>query len=103
MGAAATGIGAADMFSADDPDARSSADEELRNTPVPNADGWSYRPFEQVAETREHHITLIRDADGETVEMTLPSFVERGDELDQIALLVIRARERWRDLKGLGA
>ena len=91
------------MFSADDRGARSSGEEEPRNTPVPDADGWSYRPFEQVPETREHHITLIRDEDGETVEMTLPSFVERGDELDQIALLVIRARERWRDLKGLGA
>ena len=33
---------------------------------------------------------------------TLPSFVEQGDELAEIALLVIRARERWRELKGLG-
>jgi hypothetical protein len=35
--------------------------------------------------------------------MTLPSFVQRGDELDQIALVVIRARQRWREVKGLGA
>jgi hypothetical protein len=91
------------MFSSDDADARAAADEATRSTPVPDADGWSYLPFEQVPETREHHITLIRDRDGETIEMTLPSFVERGDELDQIAGLVIRARERWREIKGLGA
>ncbi|MBV9916281.1 MAG: hypothetical protein JO153_07230 [Solirubrobacterales bacterium] len=91
------------MFSADDAEARAGTDEGSRTTPVHGADGWSYLPFERNEETREHHITLIRDEDGETVEMTLPSFVERGDELGQIALLVIQARERWRDLKGLGA
>jgi hypothetical protein len=70
--------------------------------PVEGADGWSYLPFERDEQTREHRITLVRD-DGETVRMTLPSFVERGDELAEIARLVIRARERWRELKGLGA
>jgi hypothetical protein len=91
------------MFSADDADERSAADEQPRTTPVPGADGWSYAPFDQDPDTREHEITLIRDEDGETVEMTLPSFVQRGDELDQIALIVIRARQRWREVKGLGA
>ncbi|MBV9196145.1 MAG: hypothetical protein JO168_18570 [Solirubrobacterales bacterium] len=91
------------MFSADDAESRATADEGQRTIPVPGADGWSFMPFERNDETREHHITLVRDADGETVEMTLPSFVERGDELDQMAVLVIRARERRRDLKGLGA
>jgi hypothetical protein len=28
--------------------------------------------------------------------------VERGDELGEFLLLVIRARERWRELKGVG-
>ncbi len=32
----------------------------------------------------------------------MPAFVEQGDELGEIALLVIRARERWRELKGVG-
>jgi hypothetical protein len=90
------------MFSADDADERSAGDE-ARTSPVPDAEGWSYLPFEEVEETREHHITLVREEDGETVEMTLPSFVQRGDELDQIALIVIRARQRWREVKGLGA
>jgi hypothetical protein len=91
------------MFSADDADERAAAGEQPRTTPVPGADGWSYAPFEEIPDTREHHITLIRDEDGETVEITLPSFVQRGDELDQIALIVITARQRWREVKGLGA
>lgn len=90
------------MFSADDADARGAGDERPQTTPVPGAEGWRYLPFERYDDTREHHITLVRESDGETIEMTLPSFVERGDELDQIAAVVIRARERWREVKGLG-
>lgn len=89
------------MFSAEDDQAGASRDEAAAKLPVTGAEGWSYLPFERNDETAEHHITLERD-DGVKVEMTLPSFVERGDELREIALLVIRARERWRDLKGLG-
>jgi hypothetical protein len=70
-------------------------------TPVAGADGWSYLPFEHSEETDEHRITLERD-DGVRVGMTLPAFVEQGDELREIALQVIRARERWHELKGLG-
>jgi hypothetical protein len=76
--------------------------EDVTRYPVPGADGWVFLPLERNDETREHHITLERD-DGERVEMTLPSFVEQGDELQEIARLVIRARERWGELKGLGA
>jgi hypothetical protein len=32
----------------------------------------------------------------------MPDFVEQGDELGEIALFVIRARQRRRELKGLG-
>ena len=35
---------------------------------------------EQDDKTREHHIALVREEDGETVERTLPSFVQRGDD-----------------------
>jgi hypothetical protein len=90
------------MFSAEDDDAGAGTGPPGGRTPVTGAEGWSFLPFERNEDTAEHHITLERDEDEERVEMTLPSFVERGDELEQIALLVIRARERWRDLKGLG-
>ena len=88
------------MFSADD-GPQSAGGETAGRFPVPGADGWWFLPLERNDETREHHVTLERE-DGERVEMTLPSFVEHGDELQEIAVLVIRARERWRDLKGLG-
>ena len=89
------------MFSADDQgETRADDGQQEARTPVTGADGWSYLPFERNEETGEHRITLVRD--GLEVAMTLPAFVEQGDELREIALQVIRARERWRDLKGLG-
>jgi hypothetical protein len=79
----------------------SPVDDEGR-VAVAGADGWRYLPFRQDERTGEHEITLVRDDDGEEVRFTMPAFVERGDELGEIALLVIRARERWRELKGVG-
>ncbi|HEY5430800.1 MAG TPA: hypothetical protein VIK04_16915 [Solirubrobacteraceae bacterium] len=70
-------------------------------TPITGADGWAYLPFERSEETGEHRITLEGE-DGVQVQMTLPAFVAQGDELREIALQVIRAWERWHDLKGLG-
>lgn len=70
---------------------------------VAGADGWRYKPFEHDTAHHMHRITLVRDADGEEVSFTLPDFVEQGDEIGAVALVVIRARERWRELKGLGA
>jgi hypothetical protein len=99
------------MFSAEDgqEEARPDGGQEKAGagggqgrTPVTGAAGWSYLPFEHNEETDEHRITLERD-DGLQVGMTLPAFVEQGDELREIAFQVIRARERWRELKGLGA
>ena len=71
--------------------------------PVAGADGWRYEPFEHDAAHNEHRITLVHDEDGEKRSFALPDFVEQGDELGEVALLVIRARRRWRKLKGLGA
>ena len=76
-------------------------DDEGR-VPVADAEGWFYRPFEHDDATGDHLITLVREEDGEEISFTLPHFVEQGDELSEITQLVIRARERWRELKGLG-
>ena len=83
------------------PPAENPVDDQSR-VPVTGADGWYYLPFEKLEDSGAHVVRLVRE-DGVQVEMTLPAFVEQGDELGEIALLVIRARERWRDLKGLGA
>jgi hypothetical protein len=90
------------MFSDDPTDPGASPVDDAGRIPVAGADGWHYEPFERDEATGEHRITLVRDTDGEEVRLTLPAFVEQGDELGEIALLVIRARERWRELKGLG-
>jgi hypothetical protein len=90
------------MFNDDPTDPGASPIDDEGRIPVAGAEGWLYRPFERDDATGEHRITLVREEDGEEVQMTLPSFVEQGDELGEIALLVIRARERWRELKGVG-
>jgi hypothetical protein len=90
------------MFDDDPTDPGTSPVDDEGRVPVAGADGWRYEPFERDDATGEHHITLVREEDGEEVRFTMPSFVEQGDELGEIALLVIRARQRWRELKGLG-
>jgi len=90
------------VFRAEDMGSQNDPADTGHRTPVSGAKGWSYLPFEHSAETGEHRIRLVRD-DGVEVAFTVPSFVEQGEELGEMALLVIRARERWRDVKGLGA
>jgi hypothetical protein len=77
-------------------------DDEGR-IPVADTDGWYYLPFERDEATGDHRITLVREEDGERWTFTLPHFVEQGDELSEIAQIIIRARNRWRELKGVGA
>jgi hypothetical protein len=91
------------MFDDDPVDTDASPVDDEGRVPVAGADGWLYLPFERDEGSGEHRITLVRESDGEEVRLTLPAFVEQGDELGEIALLVIRARSRWRELKGLGA
>jgi hypothetical protein len=91
------------MFDDDPTDPGASPVDDEGRVAVAGAEGWLYLPFERDDATGEHRITLLREEDGEEVRLTLPSFVEQGDELGEIALLVIRARQRWRELKGLGA
>ena len=84
------------MFDDDPIDPGASPVDAEGRVPVAGAEGWRYEPFERDDATGEHRITLFREEDGEEVRMTLPGFVEQGDELGEIALLVIRAHERWR-------
>jgi hypothetical protein len=91
------------MFNDDPTDPGASPVDDQGRVPVAGADGWHYMPFERDDSTGEHRITLVREEDGEEVRFILPAFVEQGDELGEITRLVIRARMRWRELKGLGA
>ena len=74
--------------------------DEHGRVPLEGMDGWSLVPFE--AEGEQRRITLERE-DGVQAVITVPEFVARGDELSEIARLVARARDRWDELKGLGA
>jgi hypothetical protein len=92
------------MYDDDPTDPAHSPIDSQGRTPVggEGGEGWLYLPLERDDATGEHRITIVREEDGEEVKFTLPSFVEQGDELGEITLLVIRARQRWRELKGLG-
>ena len=76
--------------------------ENAGRVAIPDTDGWSYLPFEHDEERSEHRVRIVKE-DGTEAAFTVPDYVEQGDELGQIARLVIQARERWRELKGLGA
>jgi hypothetical protein len=76
--------------------------DDQGRVPVAGADGWYYLPFRRDEASGVQRITLVREEDDEETTFTLPDFVQQGDELGEIALLVIRARERWRELKGVG-
>ena len=74
---------------------------EQNRLPVAGAEDWFYLPFERLEDSDEHRVTLVRNE--HQIGMTLPLFIDKGEELGEIALLVIRAHERWREEKGLGA
>jgi hypothetical protein len=76
--------------------------DDRGRVPVPGADGWYYLPFSRDEASGDQQITLVRDEDDEETTLTLPDYVAQGDELNEIARLVIRARQRWRELKGVG-
>jgi hypothetical protein len=90
----------------DDDARRPATPVEGGRVPVPGVEGWSMLPFEHIegegTSSGAHRITLVSDG-GSEAELTLPAFVEQGDELEEILRLVVRARERWAKLKGLGA
>jgi hypothetical protein len=68
---------------------------------VPQTEGWSYRPLEK-QDDGAHRVTLAHEQ-GAELWFIVPSFVERGEELGEIARVVIRAHDRWHELEGLGA
>jgi hypothetical protein len=70
---------------------------------VPGVDGWSYLAFDVDGDREQRVIRAARDSDGAEIELSVPLFVEKGEDIAAVAATVIRARERWEDLQGLGA
>lgn len=75
------------------------SDQEV--SPIEGAERWSYGPFEHGNERGPIKIPLVRD-DGLSAEFSVPDFVNDPEDLRTIALVVINAREKWDDVKGLG-
>jgi hypothetical protein len=76
------------------------SDQEV--SPIEGAERWSYGPFEHGHERGPIKIPLVRE-DGLSAEFSVPDFVQDPEDLRQIALVVINAREKWDDVKGMGA
>jgi hypothetical protein len=74
--------------------------DEAGNVAIPNAPGWHYLPFHDDGD----HITIVleRDTDGCRLVLSLPSIVQRGVELGEIAKLVITSQERADHAKTAG-
>jgi hypothetical protein len=74
--------------------------DESGNVAISDAPGWRYLPFRDDGD----HVTIVleRDADGCRLELSLPSIVQRGNELAEIAKLVITAQERADHAKTMG-
>jgi hypothetical protein len=68
---------------------------------VPGVDGWTYLPFDKNGDQRV--LGVVRGSDGLEIRFSVPTFVEHGDDIASVAIAVIRARERWEELEGLGA
>jgi hypothetical protein len=73
---------------------------EPGRTAIGNDARWSYLPVESDGDSLT--ITLVREGDGLELRFTVPSVVQQGGELEQIASLVIGAQDRADSLKGLG-
>jgi hypothetical protein len=68
---------------------------------IGDSPGWRYRSIE--AHGDRLNVTVVRDSDGCELGITVPSVVQRGDELGEITRIVIGAQERIDHTKGMGA
>ncbi len=71
-------------------------------TEITGAPGWRYLPFEQQGGDAVA-VTVVRKDDGCELRFIVPTVVQRGTELGQIAKIVIGAQERVDRSEGLGA
>jgi hypothetical protein len=68
---------------------------------VPNAAGWRYL---LIAPDGDDTIAVtLEGPDRARVRFTVPAFLSRGEELGEVARIVIRARDRMDRSAGLGA
>lgn len=68
---------------------------------VPGAPGWRYLPINPAPD--DGLAVTVAGPDDVRVRFTVPGFMSRGDELGEVARIVIRAWERMDRASGLGA
>ncbi len=68
---------------------------------VPDAPGWSYGLIAPGGD--ETLAVTLEGSEGTVVQFAVPAFLSRGDELGEVARIVIRAWERMDRASGLGA
>jgi hypothetical protein len=68
---------------------------------VPDAPGWQYRSIH--ADAGDAVRVELGGPDDARIEFIVPGFLSRGDELGEVAQIVIRAWERQERAAGLGA
>ena len=68
---------------------------------IGDSPGWRYLSIE--VDRDRFHVTVLRVRDGYELRFTVPSVVQRGDELGEITNIVIGAQERIDQTKGMGA
>jgi hypothetical protein len=71
-------------------------------TDIPGTEGWRYGPFRTNDAGDRRTVPLIHESGFET-SVELPDFVSQGDEIGDVARIVIAAWERQEAQKGLGA
>jgi hypothetical protein len=67
-------------------------DDDTGPIDISDVPGWRYLPFEANGDSLT--ITVVRDDDGREARFTVPTIVQRGAELGEIAKIVIAAQER---------
>jgi hypothetical protein len=71
-------------------------------TDIPGTEGWRYGPFRTNDAGDRRTVPLIHRSGFETT-VELPDFLSQGDEIGDVARIVVAAWERQEAQKGLGA
>ena len=74
-------------------------DEHLMD--IPGTEGWRYGSFRTHDAGDRRTVTLVHESGFETT-VELPDFVSQGEEVGDVARIVIAAWERQEAMKGVG-
>jgi hypothetical protein len=92
------------MMSENEKGASAAPYDDQGRVAISGLEGWRYEPFSRTGEDDDQQVEVTaRRDDGLTASFAVPAYVSRGDEIHEVARVVIAARERMERTKGLGA